>query len=243
MAGKNSTELIFSESAFNKLMNILDKVEQKLSDIQKTSTNLKKSSTSITFKFSGLDSLDNFLDKVSRGKVNQFLDLVTGFEKLIGIGTKTASFGVFVKDLNQITGANLKPLVETLKELAGAVSDKETEQVLKLGKALRAFSLTGEKAGGSNNTSLFITDLAKSIKELSFLSADNMDTAAKNLSRFGNGLKNLIKTMSTIDNSVGKGSNNTASKKIWDSFDRRHLIEGNTLKVDRVRKHLGAVST
>ncbi len=46
-----------------------------------------------------------------------------------------------------------------------------------------------------------------------------------------------------FDTDLEKGSNNTASKKIWDSFDRRHLIEGNTLKVDRVRKHLGAVST
>lgn len=214
MAGKNSTELIFSESAFNKLLGILDKVEQKLTKMQQSTSELKKSSTNITFKFQGLDSLDNFLVKVSRGKVNQFLDLVAGFEKLIGVGTKANSFATFVTTLNQVTGDNLKPLVLTLKQLSGALDDKEAKKLDSLGRSLKAFIAVGASTSSGGGTGAgfdtFLTDLVKSLDKLKVLSNDELDAAAKNLGRFASGMIKIVDNLGNV--TTGFNKNNSAAK-------------------------------
>lgn len=205
---KNSTELIFSESSFNKLMTILDKVEQKLTAVQKSTENLKKTSTNITFKFSGLDSLDRFLEGITRGKVNQFLDLVAGFERLIAIGSKTASFTTFVTTLNQVTGSNLKPLTDTLKILSTSLDDKAAKRLTDIAKAMKGFS----SVEGASATGLapFFTQMIEAVDKLKVLSNDDLETASKNLTRFAGGMVKILKTLDDV--TVGFKKSNSAAK-------------------------------
>lgn len=202
MAG-NATELIFSEAAFNKLMGVLDKVETKLKDVQKTTKALKANSTSITFKFNGIESLDKFLENMSRGKVNQFLDLIKGFERLIGVGAKTGNFAAFIKDLNGFTAKNMQPLISGLQALADGVDEDTAKHLTNVAKALNQFDKVGVK-GDPVKATTFIKEIGTALSTLSKLSVEDIETAAKNIARFGSGMEKMVGTIAKVDNSLSK---------------------------------------
>src|SRR5690348_7814292 len=96
----NSTQLIFDEKAFNRLLGLLDKIETKLTDVQKTTETLRKNSSKVEFKFQGLDSLTTFLDNVNKRKVDQFLQVIDGFRQLTDISAKAGQFKTFIEGVS-----------------------------------------------------------------------------------------------------------------------------------------------